>query len=250
MSCRAGVPSFPQIARMPVSIIVGKTLIGLTVHKLARREAVSSVVDIGAGMGTYARLLRPVLTIPVWIAVEIWGPYVRKFGLDKLYDDVLIADVRCLDPAMIPAGSLALMGDVIEHLRLDQALSALKRLYSACKFIIVSVPVGRWPQGEVDGNAYERHVHEWTRQDLLALPGLGTATLIGPEGQGIAVAACGATPADAALAGECLRSSVEELRTRDALIEREPYLPDYGNPATLTGFHERLRIQIALSDVK
>jgi hypothetical protein len=235
---------------MPVSIIVGKTLIGLTVHKIARRQAVAGVVDVGAGMGTYARLLRPVLKIPNWIAVEVWGPYVRKFALETLYDDVFIADIRCLDPAVLPPGSVALLGDVIEHLRLEQAFAALKRLYSACNFVIVSVPVGHWPQGEVDGNAYERHVHEWTREDLLALPGLGAATLIGPDERGIAVAACGATPADAALAGDCLRRSVEELRRRESLIEQGPYLPDYADPGVVAEFHERLRRQIALSEGK
>src|SRR5690606_17539403 len=60
--------------------------------------APQTVVDVGPGEGTYARLAREVTPGCRWIGVEAWGPYVSEYGLFDAYDWVIVADVRHLDP--------------------------------------------------------------------------------------------------------------------------------------------------------
>ena len=54
-----------------------------------------NVLDIGAGSGTYRNLF-PDLG-KHWTAVEIWGPYVEKYGLKDLYDSVIVGDARTVN---------------------------------------------------------------------------------------------------------------------------------------------------------
>ena len=46
------------------------------------------IVDIGAGEGTYANLMRPFHRAR-WIAIEAWGSYVTQHRLDDLYDQMI-----------------------------------------------------------------------------------------------------------------------------------------------------------------
>lgn len=56
--------------------------------------APESVVDVGAGSGTYRKLYDG----GHWTAVEGRALYVDEFELDKLYQDIIISDVRYLNP--------------------------------------------------------------------------------------------------------------------------------------------------------
>lgn len=134
-----------------------------------------SVMDIGVGEGTYAKLMRDapdrVLTIggevlrrvhrDRWTAVEAWEPYVDQFGLRNLYDEVIVSDVRRLNWPIFRV-DLVIAGDVLEHMPRDDAKQLLKRIRQGAANLIVSVPVLHLPQGAVNGNPYEQHVDHWT----------------------------------------------------------------------------------------
>jgi 2-polyprenyl-3-methyl-5-hydroxy-6-metoxy-1,4-benzoquinol methylase len=145
------------------------------------RIAPQTVVDIGAGSGTYARLMRgSKCAVPVWVdgiarqvqrdhwtAIEAWEPYVDEYGLGELYDTLIIADVRHLNWLTFQA-DLVIAGDVLEHMAREDAKTVLRRIRQGAANLIVSIPVLHLPQGAVNGNPYERHLDHWTAAGMRA----------------------------------------------------------------------------------
>jgi cyclopropane fatty-acyl-phospholipid synthase-like methyltransferase len=119
----------------------------------------ATVVDIGPGEGTYARLMRPHHRAR-WGAVEAWGPYVEQFDLNRLYDHVIVADARYLDPVLY-AVDLVIAGDVLEHMTHDDARQLLRRITAYARHLLVSIPVRHLAQGAYQGNWFETHVEHW-----------------------------------------------------------------------------------------
>lgn len=121
-----------------------------------------TVIDVGAGSGTYARAVRGHSPWKGrWIAVEAWEPYVDRFGLRELYNAVVVADARHL-PATLYRADLVIAGDVIEHQTRADAVALLDKIRAHAANLIVSVPVLHLDQDAVYGNPYERHVDHWT----------------------------------------------------------------------------------------
>lgn len=145
---------------------------------LIRRLAPRVVVDIGAGDGTYARLARG-HTDARWVAVEAWGPYVTEYGLDDLYDLVVLGDVRYLDLAAVhPDPDLVIVGDMLEHLDAEQVEPLVRRLQAWTPHLLVSVPVLHLEQGAVGGNWLETHRSEWGYGQMRDLLGPGVTDSI------------------------------------------------------------------------
>lgn len=119
-------------------------------------------LDIGCGSGTYARFF-PQLN---WTGVEVWEPYVDKFSLDRLYERFILADAREWTPD--DHYDVAIAGDVLEHMTADEAVSLMGKLKGCSDYVIVSIPVVHYPQDELGGNPYERHVVEdWTVESVI-----------------------------------------------------------------------------------
>lgn len=145
---------------MPTSDAEGKT-VALDWYRKLRP---ATVVDIGAGDGTYARLMRAEHR-GHWTGVEAWEPYVVEFGLGQLYDQVTAADVRRL-PWTAFRADLVIAGDVLEHMSRDDAVAVIRRITYGAANLIVSVPVLHLAQGAVNGNPYERHIHHWSASEM------------------------------------------------------------------------------------
>ena len=145
------------------------------------------VLDIGAGAGGYADIIRDVhKEYAKWYqgdviidAVEIFEPYIERFKLREKYDQVMLNDVR--NPfflASLGSYDLIVMGDVVEHIERNMMIEIWKALKFKAKFIWISLPVkmgsaGPWYAGynqspsEGDENAHELHVCDWDYQDLI-----------------------------------------------------------------------------------
>lgn len=135
-----------------------------------RGLAPQTILDIGVGYGTYARELRPFLPDCKFVGVEIFEPYVGRYELEDWYDELIIGDAREIE---FPESDIVIAGDVLEHMRLDQAAAVWEKARKAARqAVFVSVPIVEYPQGAFEGNEHEAHLHTWTHDLVLSLPGV------------------------------------------------------------------------------
>ena len=139
---------------MPFSSDHGKDAIRKIVSKVPHATA----IDIGAGQGTYAKLF-PDIKMD---AVEIWGPYIEKYELKSLYGEVIQKDARRVSFEN-KKYDICFLGDVLEHMPAHDARALVKRARKWADTVIVSIPLGYYPQDEYEGNPFEKHITDnWT----------------------------------------------------------------------------------------
>ncbi len=148
---------------MPGSSEKGKALIKKWFISIAKKDL---VLDVGPGWGTYSKLLRE--SNQIWHAVEIHEPYVDRFQLETLYDEIFIEDIRRFTPSV--QYEVIICGDVLEHMQNEEAILVLQKLFQYTKYIIVSLPLDAETNappgtGDIDwNNPYELHVGKWSHQ--------------------------------------------------------------------------------------
>lgn len=138
-------------------------LIDLDMHFLYK-----TVIDVGAGQGTYSDLLRLDLG-DRWVAVEAWAEYIYMFNLSNKYDCIMISDIREHSSTLFDA-DLVIFGDVLEHMNKDEA-EKLIIMSAVCDTIAICIPVLHLEQDAVNGNPYEVHRMEnhWTADEMRAM---------------------------------------------------------------------------------
>ena len=109
----------------------------------------SKILDVGAGSGTYKKLLDGYKMD----AVEVFEPNIEEYKLKELYEHVFNTDIKDF---MYDYYDLIIFGDIIEHLDVKEATEVLKYAYNRCKEMIVAVPYN-YKQGIEYGNVYEIH---------------------------------------------------------------------------------------------
>lgn len=117
---------------------------------------IKTIVDFGVGVGTYRDLLGDQYH---WIGIEGFEPYIEQYDLKSKYNEIINKDLKDIE---FPSGDCAIFGDVLEHLNEDEMRTVLQKAKDTYKHIIVSVPLGCWPQGAVNGNEMECHRMEFT----------------------------------------------------------------------------------------
>ena len=124
---------------------------------------IKTILDVGAGEGTYANLLKDV---DVEInALEVWLPYIGKYDLLSKYKSVQIADARQWTNWNY---DLIIFGDILEHMTKDEAVAIWKQASQEAKYAIISIPIIHYPQGHEHGNPYEEHIkNDWTTEEVL-----------------------------------------------------------------------------------
>ncbi len=156
---------------MPMSSAEGKEWTRERVYELAGDEPLQ-VLDIGPGVGTYAKLLAGP-AVSRMVGIEVHEPYVYTYRLHQLYDAVIIADARRVD---LPTTDVVILGDVAEHMTADEARDLWDRSAAAARrAVYLSIPIIEYPQGEIEGNPHEHHVvDDWNHEKVLAaFPGIG-----------------------------------------------------------------------------
>ena len=128
------------------------------------------VIDVGPGAGMWSDAFRPRWRSR-WVGVEIWEPYVDKYGLREKYDDIVIEDARKYLVQEAPSKeTLVILGDVLEHMPQDEAEELLRILKVNGCHRLVSVPIVHYEQGALEGNPHETHLwhptHEWAMETL------------------------------------------------------------------------------------
>lgn len=163
---------------MPLSSVEGKSWIKDRVLALAA-DGPLSVLDIGPGVGTYAKLLAGPALGGI-VGVEIWEPYAHTYRLHEYYDGIILGDARVVD---LPAVDVVILGDVAEHMSEAEALALWARCAAAARrAVYLSIPVVHYPQGEIEGNPHEVHVDEdWDHERVLERFVGITASWVGVE---------------------------------------------------------------------
>jgi autotransporter strand-loop-strand O-heptosyltransferase len=108
------------------------------------------ILDVGPGIGTYSDLLRSLGYI--MDAVEIYEPYIEKYGLRDKYDNVFVGDITKFD---ISDYDFIILGDVLEHIPTDAAINLIRNITTK-KECLVAIPY-EMEQGEHEGNIHETH---------------------------------------------------------------------------------------------
>lgn len=109
------------------------------------------ILDVGAGDGKWSNLLSEYSEMD---ACEIFPPNAE--GIKGFYRNTFCCDIADLE---YQGYDLIIFGDVIEHMDVEKAQRILKYAEARCTDMIIAVP-WRYPQGELYGNQYERHIQD------------------------------------------------------------------------------------------
>ena len=157
---------------MPYSSNSGKNHI----RRILERVPHAKMLDIGPGFGTYAKMFPDA----EWTGVEIWEPYVERYGLRDFYKHLHIADAREWTPDS--DYDVAFAGDVLEHMTVGEAKAVFDKLRRCAETVIISIPIGHYPQSEWEGNPYEAHVKDdWTDAQVKEVFGEPTWSVVDGE---------------------------------------------------------------------
>lgn len=111
----------------------------------------AKVLDVGAGEGTYYKLLKDYFK--EIDAVEVFKPNIDKYQLKSKYHRVYNMNVVNFKYTYY---DIIIFGDIIEHLTTEEAQEVLQYAYGRCNEMIVAVPY-QLEQGIVENNIYEIH---------------------------------------------------------------------------------------------
>ena len=144
---------------MPYSSESGKAYIRNIVGRVKHER----MLDIGCGSGTYAKMFPDAR----WTGVEVWEPYIEEFKLNELYEEIILADARAVNLVRLGHFDVVMLGDVLEHMEKDEAVALLDKARSVADTVIVSIPIGHYPQDAYNGNPHEKHVTDnWTEKEF------------------------------------------------------------------------------------
>ena len=149
---------FPSYFNMPYSYGYFKLEVEYHIMRNIPRDA--KIIDVGAGSGTYGLMLKP--HFYHLDALEIFDSYIDEFKLKDIYKNVFNGDV--LD-FRFKGYDYAILGDIIEHLSVEDADSLLTMLLHRNIKCLVAVPY-MMKQAEVNGNIYEEHKQDDLTHDL------------------------------------------------------------------------------------
>jgi hypothetical protein len=112
----------------------------------------STVLDIGAGSGTYADFFRD--HFYGMDGVEIFEPYVDQFALREKYKNLFIQDATTFD---FNYYDLIIVGDILEHIEESKGIKFIEHIYEKCNDLIIGIPFNS-EQGVHYDNEYEIHL--------------------------------------------------------------------------------------------
>jgi len=137
-------------------------------------KGIKSILDVGAGSGTYADALRDAGWQGTIDAIEVWQPYIDKFDLASKYRTVYAIDARDFCEFYY---DLVIFGDVLEHMPESDAVEIWTRASNQAASGVIAIPIIHYHQTALNGNPYEEHVTEdWTPEKVVStFTGIGSS---------------------------------------------------------------------------
>jgi hypothetical protein len=135
---------------MPYSYPTYKT--DVKEHFVKHIDVSNKILDVGPGSGVYSELLRELGY--QMDCLEIFEPYIHEFNLTNKYDNVIVGDITNFHFIKY---DYIIMGDVLEHLTVNDAKDFMSKVSYLDIKCLVAVPYD-YEQGEYYGNIYETHL--------------------------------------------------------------------------------------------
>lgn len=130
----------------------------------------STILDVGACDGKWRRLLPE---YPNMDAVEAFEPNLKHLQGYRLVFHANIHDLKYEDYDLI------ILGDILEHLTVDEAREVLDYAAPRCRDMIIAVPF-LYEQGAIYGNPYEVHIQDDLTPELFEQRYPGFDVLLDP----------------------------------------------------------------------
>lgn len=153
---------------MPRSSPEGKEQIKTWVSDIT--PSYNKVLDVATGQGTYKNLFSELKNLEScsWYGIEIWPRWIKKFNLKEKYNFFFEEDVRTFDYSEHGPFDVAFVGDVLEHMSKEEAITLVNTLTKNVNHIFISIPIVYMPQGADGGNPYEVHIKpDWSHTEVM-----------------------------------------------------------------------------------
>jgi len=142
------------------------------------------ILDVGAGSGKFRKILFDYTHVD---GVEIFEPYIKDYKLEGMYNKIYHENIMNLLDEEINSYPLMIMGDVLEHMDVDDAKNLLEDYnYTS----IVCIPY-EYEQEAVNGNAHEEHKQSDLTHEIFMKRYPGFTLLVGDDRYGIYVRGMG-----------------------------------------------------------
>jgi len=112
----------------------------------------ANVLDVGGGDGTYGKLLYDHCQLDT---IEIFQGAVEHLKRTGYYQDVIQGDIRT--SIIHKLYDLIILGDVIEHMTVDDAKLVIKMCENQSDYVLIAVPY-MYQQDALYGNKHEIHL--------------------------------------------------------------------------------------------
>lgn len=134
------------------------------VHEI-QKENTLTILDVGAGSGTYADALIEDSIRANIDAVEVWKPYISEYNLSKKYRVVYEKDIRDHQDFNY---DIVIFGDILEHMSEEDALNVWNRVSKQARYAVIAIPIIHYHQPAINGNPYEEHITEdWNSEKVI-----------------------------------------------------------------------------------
>jgi len=145
-----------------ISTVTGKDII--INYILEHVKKADAILDVGFGSGIYGKLLNEKGYHNI-DGIDIYGGELEGTGLDSIYRTIFIEDIQTFK---FNHYNLIIMGDILEHLPLQNAKFILKKLSLKCDHLMVSVPY-QFSQNGTLSNPYEKHEQPEITREYMTL---------------------------------------------------------------------------------
>ena len=142
----------------------------------------STILDVGCGPGYFFQEVRRLIAPRYAVGVDLFLPFLSACRRAKVYDDLILCDVRAL-PFRKRSFTSILCTEVIEHLEKTDGIHLIHQIEDlAEQNVVISTPVGflhECPEFDrerilIDGSEYKKqqnsfhspHVSGWSPQEL------------------------------------------------------------------------------------
>ncbi len=145
--------------------------------EMIRRINPESILDVGVGFGRWGFAAREFLE--AWAGRPLMSQWrLRVDGIEAfssaiapyhrtIYSRLYEGDALEVMTAFREQYDLVIFGDVLEHFTEERARMALRRATEISRYTLLVLPLGsEWPQDEQYGNVFERHLSEWSADQI------------------------------------------------------------------------------------